>query len=68
MWMTFDCYPIAGFSYANENTRTESYRAVNMPYQAVQFQNKANGKFIRIDPNNSNGWITVKGEKMIQPL
>src|SRR5690554_1401633 len=51
-----DHYPIAGFSYANENTRTESYRAVNMPYQAVQFQNKANGKFIRNDD-----WVQVQG-------
>ena len=57
-----DHYPIAGFSYANENTRTESFRAVNNPYQGVQFQNKANGKYIRIDANDSNGWLTVKGE------
>lgn len=57
-----DHYPIAGFSYANASTKTESYRAVNNPYQGVQFQNKANGKFIRIDPNNADGWITVKGE------
>lgn len=57
-----DHYPIAGFSYANAETRTESFRAVNNPYQGIQLQNKANGKFIRIDPNNDNGWITVKGE------
>ncbi len=57
-----DHYPIAGFSYADANTRTESYRATNKPYQSVQFQNKANGKFIRIDPNSNKGWITVKGE------
>jgi sphingomyelin phosphodiesterase len=57
-----DHYPIAGFSYANEETRTESFRAVNNPYQGVQFQNKANGKFVKIDSNDSNGWLTVKGE------
>lgn len=57
-----DHYPIAGFSYANSETRTESFRAVNRPYQAVQFQNKANGKFVRIDPADTNGWITVKGD------
>lgn len=57
-----DHYPVVGFSYADANTRTESYRAINKPYQAVQFQNKANGKFVRIDPNNNKGWLTVKGE------
>jgi sphingomyelin phosphodiesterase len=56
-----DHYPIAGFSYANEDTRTESFRAVNQPYDDVQFQNKANGQFIKIDRNNSSGWLTVKG-------
>ena len=29
---------------------------------AVQFQNKANGKFVRLDPKNNKGWLTVKGE------
>src|SRR5690554_355735 len=57
-----DHYHIAGFSYADANTRTESYRAINKPYQAVQFQNKANGKFVRLDPKNNKGWLTVKGE------
>ena len=57
-----DHYPIAGFSYANSDTRTESFRAVNHPYQAVQFQNKANGQFIKIDANDNDGWLTVKGD------
>ena len=57
-----DHYPIAGFSYANNETRTESFRAVNNPYQGIQFQNKANGKYIRIDASDTKGWITVKGE------
>lgn len=55
-----DHYPIAAFSYADANTRTESYRAVNNPYQGVQFQNKANGKFVSINSNDTDGWLTVK--------
>lgn len=58
-----DHYPIAGFSYANDKTRTESFRAVNTPYQEVQFQNKANGKFVRIDSQSNDGWLTVNGDK-----
>lgn len=56
-----DHYPIAGFSYADENTRTESYRATNQPYANIRFQNKANGKFIKLDSNDSSGWLTVNG-------
>jgi sphingomyelin phosphodiesterase len=57
-----DHYPISAFSYANDATLTESFRAVNNPYQGVQFQNKGNGKFVRIDVNDNRGWLTIKGE------
>ena len=56
-----DHYPIAGFSYADENTRTQSYRYVNQPYADIQFQNQANGQFIKINKNDSDGWLMVNG-------
>jgi len=54
-----DHYPIAGFSYADENTRTHSYRYTNQPYAEVKFQNQANGKFIKIDTSDNDGWLTI---------
>ncbi|WP_420591815.1 sphingomyelin phosphodiesterase [Bacterioplanoides sp.] len=56
-----DHYPIAGFSYADANTRTESYRTVNEPYRQVRFRNEANGAYIKIDAGDSNGWMTING-------
>lgn len=56
-----DHYPIAGFSYADDNTRTESYRFVNQPYSAVKFRNQANGAYIKINASDNDGWIKVNG-------
>jgi len=56
-----DHYPIAGFSYADENTRTESYRYVNQPYSEVKFRNQANGAYIKINASDNDGWLKVNG-------
>ncbi|WP_420591814.1 sphingomyelin phosphodiesterase [Bacterioplanoides sp.] len=56
-----DHYPIAAFSYADKNTRTESYRDVNTPYSQVRFRNEANGAYIKIDTGDSSGWMTING-------
>ena len=56
-----DHYPIAGFSYADDNTRTESYRFVNQPYSEVKFRNQANGAYIKINASDNDGWMKVNG-------
>lgn len=55
-----DHYPISAFSYADENTPTQSARPVNQVYSAIHLKNQANGKYVQIDAWDSDGWLNIK--------
>lgn len=56
-----DHYPVAAFTYADENTRTQSERAVNTPFSQLTLRNKGNNKLIKVNPNNATDWMTING-------
>lgn len=54
-----DHYPVVGFAYAGKNTPTESFKAVNDPYDEMHMRNEANGAYVRVDQWDDDGWVTT---------
>lgn len=51
-----DHYPIAGFAYADKNTRTNSYRFINRPYADIKLHTD-NGMYLKV--NNNDKYINA---------
>jgi sphingomyelin phosphodiesterase len=56
-----DHYPIAAFSRATASTPTRAYKPQENLYAGVVLQSLSNGKTLRANSSQANGWVTVTG-------